>query len=157
PTGTFKQVAAGFTHGCALDDKGAVTCWGTGDWATKNGAFAKPGVTGATYVVTGDRHACIVTKNKKVQCWGLNDAGQLGIEPDAQPHNKPVDVPGVEGVVKLVAGQSATCAVLEGGVATCWGGNSEGELGLGKRSSDERATKLSSISGGVADICLATT
>lgn len=156
PTGAFTAIAAGFTHGCALDKKGAVTCWGTGDWAAPKGAFAKPAITGATQIASGDRHACVVTKDKKVQCWGLNDAGQLGTKPDAENHTAPVTVPGVTGVVKLVSGESAMCALLADGSARCWGANAEGELGLGKRSSDERPTKVANVPD-MASMCLATT
>jgi alpha-tubulin suppressor-like RCC1 family protein len=155
PTGAFKQVAAGFTHGCALDKKGAVTCWGTGDWQAPKGTFAKPPISGATYLATGDRHACVVTKDKKVQCWGMNDAGQLGTKPDTELHKSPVSVPGVSGAVKLVAGESAMCALLADGSAKCWGSNGEGELGLGKKSNDERPSKVASIPD-IAGMCLAT-
>lgn len=155
PTGTFSQVAAGFTHGCALDKKGAVTCWGTGDWQAPKGSFAKPPISGATYLATGDRHACVVTKDKKVQCWGMNDAGQLGTKPDTELHKAPITVPGVSGAVKLVAGESAMCALLADGSAKCWGSNGEGELGLGKKSNDERPSKVASIPD-VAGMCLAT-
>jgi alpha-tubulin suppressor-like RCC1 family protein len=156
PTGVFTQVAAGFTHGCALDKKGTVTCWGTGDWAPPKGGFAKPAsITGASYLATGDRHACVVTKDKKVQCWGMNDAGQLGTKPDTELHKTPVAVPGVTGAVKLVAGESATCALLADGSARCWGSNAEGELGLGKKSSDERPSKVASVPD-IAGMCLAT-
>jgi alpha-tubulin suppressor-like RCC1 family protein len=156
PAGVFTQVAAGFTHGCALDKKGSVTCWGTGDWAPPKGTFAKPSsISGATFLATGDRHACVVTKDKKVQCWGMNDAGQLGTKPDTELHKTPVTVPGVTGVVKLVAGEAAMCALLADGSARCWGANAEGELGLGKKSSDERPSKLASVPD-IAGMCLAT-
>lgn len=154
PSGAFKQIATGFTHGCALSEKGEVTCWGTGDWGGR-GAFASPSLSGASAVVTGDRHACVIDKARKVQCWGQNDVGQLGIKSDSESHKKPVVVPGVDGVTKLVAGESSTCALTDAGTARCWGSNAEGELGLGRRSSDERAQKLSLDN--VADVCLATT
>jgi Regulator of chromosome condensation (RCC1) repeat len=152
PKGAWKQVATGFTHACALDASGAPACWGTGDWGPK-GAFAKPGITGATQLVTGDRHACVV-KDKKVLCWGQNDAGQLGMKPDAEAHKKPVEVPGVKTAVRIVTGEASTCAILGDGSAMCWGANAEGELGLGKRSSDERPAKMAVTD--VADVCLAT-
>lgn len=156
PTGTFTQVAAGFTHGCALDKKGTVTCWGTGDWSAPKGGFAKPAsISGATYLATGDRHACVVTKDKRVQCWGMNDAGQLGTKPDTEMHKTPVTVPGVGPAVKLFAGESAMCALLADGSARCWGSNAEGELGLGKKSSDERPSKVASVPD-IAGMCLAT-
>ena len=156
PSGAFAQVAAGFTHGCALDKKGSVTCWGTGDWAAPKGGFAKPAsISGATHLATGDRHACVVTKDKKVQCWGMNDAGQLGTKPDTELHKTPITVPGVTGAVRLVAGEAAMCALLADGTARCWGANAEGELGLGKKSSEERASKVVSVPD-IAGMCLAT-
>lgn len=153
PKGTFSQISAGFTHACALGTDGTVTCWGPGDWGGK-GVFAKPPITGAVQVVTGDRHGCVLTKTKAVQCWGMNDAGQLGIKSDVEPHKKPVTVTGLSGVTRLVAGEASTCALLGDGSVRCWGANGEGELGLGKRSSDERPARVAALEG-VEQICLA--
>jgi len=149
----FKQITAGFTHACALDAKGSVTCWGPspGDWST---TFAKPAITGARQVVTGDRHACVITKDKLVQCWGMNDAGQLGMKSDTEPHKKPVNVANVANVVKLTAGEASTCAVLADSSVRCWGSNGEGELGLGSRTPDERPAKVAALQN-IEDICLA--
>jgi alpha-tubulin suppressor-like RCC1 family protein len=155
PKGALTKVSAGFTHACGLDAKGAVSCWGSGDWAAK-GALSRPPVTGARDLVTGDRHACVVTKDKKVQCWGMDDAGQLGTKPDIDTHPKPVTVPGIEGALALAAGEASTCALLEGGGVACWGANAEGELGLGTRSSDERPTKVRALAK-VRQVCLGTT
>ncbi len=154
PKGEFKQIATGFSHGCALDKAGAVTCWGTGDWATK-GAYGKPAVTGALQVATGDRHACVVTKAQRVACWGQNDAGQLGTKPDGDAHKKLVEVAGVSGVARVVCGESSTCALGVDGTVRCWGANGEGELGLGSRSVDERPAKVASLTE-VKQMCIAT-
>lgn len=154
PKGTFKQLAAGFTHACALDTAGAVSCWGAEDWGAK-GAFGKPGVTAALQVATGDRHACVIGKDRTVQCWGMNDAGQLGVRPDMDRHKKLVTVPGITGVVKLAAGEASTCALLGDGSVRCWGSNGEGELGLGTRSPDERPARVTALSE-VEHLCLAT-
>ncbi len=154
PAGSFKQIAAGFTHACALDTGGIASCWGSGDWGGK-GIFAKPaGITGALQVVTGDRHACVLTKGKGVMCWGMNDAGQLGIKPDMEPHKKPVTVPGLGNVARIAAGEASTCALLADGSVKCWGSNGQGELGLGTRSSDERPARVTALSD-VEQICLA--
>lgn len=155
PAGAFTQIAAGFSHACALDKAGAITCWGSGDWGAK-GAFAKPAITGAIAIATGDRHACAIAKDKKVKCWGGNDAGQLGTKPDSEAHKKPVDVPGISGATRLVAGEASTCAILGDGSVKCWGANNEGELALGKRSADERASKVAALSD-VASMCLGST
>lgn len=153
PKGAWRQVATGFTHACAADAAGAVACWGSGDWAPSKGAFSSPGVKGATSLATGDRHACIV-KDKKVLCWGHNDAGQLGTKPDTDAHKRPAEVPGVRDAVRVVAGEASTCAILGDGSVSCWGANPEGELGLGKRSSDERPARA--LVSDVTDVCLAT-
>jgi alpha-tubulin suppressor-like RCC1 family protein len=154
PKGSFKQIAAGFTHACALDTGGSVSCWGPSDWGG-SGMFAKPaGITGAVQVVTGDRHGCVLTKGQTVQCWGMNDAGQLGIKSDMDPHKKAVAVPGITGAVRLIAGEASTCALLGDGAVRCWGSNGEGELGLGTRSSDERPALVTALSD-VEQICLA--
>jgi alpha-tubulin suppressor-like RCC1 family protein len=153
PAGVFKQISTGFTHGCALDQKGAVTCWGVGDWGPK-GKYTAPGVKDALEVVTGDRHACVIAKDKSVLCWGMNDSGQLGTKPDFTPHPKPAAVPGVKGATKLFAGETANCALLGDGTLKCWGSNNEGELGLGKQSTDERPTAVTGLSG-VEHICFA--
>lgn len=152
PAGVFKQISTGFTHGCALDEKGGVACWGVGDWGPK-GKYTTPGITGALQVATGDRHACAIAKDGSVLCWGMNDSGQLGTKPDFTPHPKPAAVPGIKGATKLFAGETANCA-LTGDVVKCWGSNNEGELGLGKQSSDERPSAVSGISG-VEHVCFA--
>lgn len=154
PPGVFKQITTGFTHGCALDDKGGVACWGTGDWAPGKGIYTKPGVAGAVAVVTGDRHACVIGKDKSVSCWGMNDSGQLGTKPDFNPHPKPAPVPGVKNAVKLFAGETANCALLGDGTIKCWGSNGEGELGLGSQSTDERPTAVAGLAN-VDHVCFA--
>lgn len=154
-SGAVKQISIGFTHGCALDKAGAVTCWGGGGWTPK-GPFGKPSISGATYIATGDRHACVVSKDKKVLCWGLNDAGQLGTKPDGDSHKQPTAVPGVTGAVKLAAGESSTCAMMSDGSLRCWGTNAEGELGTGTRSPDERPSRVAALSE-VGDLCFGST
>lgn len=154
PKTKLEQIATGFSHACGLDARGAVACWGQGDWRA-GGPWSKPGVTGAVEVASGDRHGCVITKTKTVQCWGMNDAGQLGIKPDMKPRSKPVTVPGLKNVSRLIAGEASTCALLADGAVTCWGANGEGELGLGTRSSDELPKRVEALSA-VADLCLGT-
>jgi alpha-tubulin suppressor-like RCC1 family protein len=68
-----------------------------------------------------------------MKCWGHNGFGQLGSgDPDTdQP--QPVDVVGLDEseVVAITAGGEHTCAVLDSGVARCWGHDDYGQLGDG--------------------------
>ena len=77
------------------------------------------------------------------------------MKPDTDMHKTPVTVAGITGAVRLVAGEAAMCALLGDGSARCWGANAEGELGLGKASSDERPSKQPAVPD-AAGLCLAT-
>jgi alpha-tubulin suppressor-like RCC1 family protein len=69
-------------------------------------------------------------------------------------HETAVVVPGVEGAARIFAGQTQACALTKDGRVRCWGSNTQGELGIGKQSSDERAGDVKGIAG-VADVCMA--
>jgi len=78
----------------------------------------------------GGRHTCAVTEGGSVICWGLNGEGQLG-DGTNDSSSLPVDVVGLdEGVSKVSAGLTHTCAVTANGIARCWGENN-GRLGDG--------------------------
>ncbi|MCA0268032.1 MAG: hypothetical protein LCH53_02240 [Bacteroidetes bacterium] len=86
----------------------------------------------------GAAHACALLSGGTVKCWGANRYGQLGLG-DTQARgdqsgemgaNLPVvNLPGTPSA--LVAGAYHTCAMLAGGTVTCWGSNTDGQLGLG--------------------------
>ncbi len=146
--GLTKQVAAGFSHTCALLSRGAVRCWGS----NATGALGYPGVDvvgddetpfempdvdvggTVTQIVAGMLHTCALLEGGKVRCWGAGTDGRLGygnvntIGDDETPASAgDVDVGGP--VVQLAAGDYATCALLQGGSVRCWGSGMMGELG----------------------------
>jgi hypothetical protein len=97
------QISAGFGHTCALQDTGAIWCWGynangqlgngtTFDSSTPTpvcgsgpivlsgstaGALCSP-LTGAVAISVGGGHTCALINDSGVICWGLNNSGQLG-------------------------------------------------------------------------------
>ncbi len=138
-------VAAGAFFTCALDDAGAVWCWGrnaSGELGTaSNMNYSTPAAvryldTAVVAIVGGDEHTCALTTAGGVQCWGGNASGQLG---DGTTRTIPVprQVSGLtSGVVAIAAGQKHTCALMMGGAVRCWGGNGVGQLGDGQRPTD---------------------
>lgn len=79
-------------------------------------------VTSVDAVAAGKYHSCATTSEGRLFCWGANDAQQLG-SPEWLPLPRsvftgPLTVTGVDG------GAGATCGVLTGSGAICWGGGS---------------------------------
>ena len=100
-----------------------------------------PGVT-VTRITTGEGHTCALASDGRVKCWGFNGFGRLGLgdtstrgdQPGEMGTNLPfVDLgldPGVT-VVKMSPGYRHTCVLTSDDRVKCWGGNSDGQLGLG--------------------------
>lgn len=89
--------------------------------------------TQARQVVSGANHSCARLANKNVKCWGVNNFRQLGTPTNTVAWvNTPVDVPNLSNNVTQISSKADhTCAVHEGGAASCWGANQYGQLGDG--------------------------
>ncbi|MCA9667280.1 MAG: hypothetical protein KC503_16890 [Myxococcales bacterium] len=127
-TQTFKAVSVGPSHGCAIDNMGAVQCWGRRqEGQLANGSVSSfdirpvviqgSALVNATAVAVGGRHSCAVA-SAKLYCWGDNRALQSGgaLTSTNQP---PTDLM-LTGVQDVVAGEAHTCALTTGG-ARCFG------------------------------------
>ena len=140
----ISQVAAGFSHTCALKLDGTAWCWGQGaQGQLGNGAntrlstpFVLVGdsnapLVGMLAIASGHNHSCAITANREVVCWGANENGQLGNGaglPGASA-NTAVTVNGLSDVRSIAAGSNNTCAVKTDGGAFCWGTGNNGALG----------------------------
>jgi hypothetical protein len=77
-------------------------------------------------------HTCGVTTGGVAYCWGSNAFGQLGDGTSLNIKIVPVLVLGGHTFASVrAAGADHTCGVTTGGVAYCWGWNSQGVLGDG--------------------------
>lgn len=143
---TFRQVAIGGTHTCAIGSDEKVYCWGKnnfgqlGNGTTNDSATPVAVVVGqlpdggrALSVAAGSSHTCVIGTNYQLYCWGLNNGGQLG---DATMNNRttPVAVqrgalPANRQVRQVSAGNSHNCVVASDDRAYCWGGGYRGALG----------------------------
>ena len=100
---SFKAVAAGEDHSCALKMDRTITCWGLNQFGQANPPASKD-FKGLT---SGDRHTCALRTDNTITCWGDNHWGQS-------------DAPGGE-FVAVSAGGTHSCAVRANGTITCWG------------------------------------
>ncbi len=150
PFSGIAQLAAGYSHTCALSTAGEVTCWGTGGsgrlgygdtMGTRDeqpagtlGAVPLPGT--AVEITAGEAHTCARLEGGDVLCWGSNSHGQLGTgnpddlgDDETLANAATIDLGGK--AVDIDAGANTTCAVLDDGGVRCWGRNNSGILGNG--------------------------
>jgi alpha-tubulin suppressor-like RCC1 family protein len=124
------QISLGTVHTCARLAS-SVKCWGAnafgelGDGTTtarstpvtvcESGSGAGcPALGSISSVAAGGRHTCVLTTTGGVKCWGLNTDGQLG-NGTTTSTTLPVDASGLStGVTAIAAGDSHTCALLQG-------------------------------------------
>lgn len=163
-----KQIAAGFTHTCALLVNGKVRCWGSNG----EGMLGYPGTNGyvgdnefpssagdvnvggeVTQISAGGGHTCALLTTGNVRCWGQGASGQLGYGntetlggSEAPASAGDVNVGGP--VAQVAAGQQHTCALLKTGKVRCWGGG----LGIGHPGIDAIGDNESPASAGDVDV-----
>jgi alpha-tubulin suppressor-like RCC1 family protein len=132
-----RTVAAGTNFSCAVDDSGAVTCWGANSSGELGNGTTTPSLTpvpvtglssGVVELVAGNGHACARTTTDALYCWGRNNFGQLG---DGTTTNRTTPVLVGLAAERLTAGSDHTCALTPARAAHCWGRNNFGQLGDG--------------------------
>jgi alpha-tubulin suppressor-like RCC1 family protein len=135
---TFKQIAAGFWHTCAVTTAGKAYCWGAnpagqlGDGTNTERKVPSPVAGNLTFVAVSAffEHTCGVTTSGLAYCWGQNQLGRLG--DGTQNHsNVPRRVVGLSSVQSVTAGGYHSCALTTTGAAYCWGWNNFGYIGDG--------------------------
>lgn len=153
-----QAISAGARFICALMIDGAAKCWGNNESSqlgnvyyltTRNSPIDVTGLTGAAQIAAGNRHTCAVTIGGGIKCWGFSGFGALGNkETENQPF--PVDVTGLAaGVQALTAGDQHNCVVTGTGAVSCWGDNSEGQLGVGDLISRLAPAEVSNVTSGI--------
>lgn len=126
-----QRVSAGWNGACALEADARVRCWGRHSGVDGHGAnpvaIEVPGVLEATDVFAGDTRAFTIRPGGGVRGWGDNLSGTLG----QGVAYGPVDVVGLDSVIRVTGGDYYACALRESGEVLCWGGsNCFGDHGL---------------------------
>jgi alpha-tubulin suppressor-like RCC1 family protein len=149
-----QRIAAGVEHSCAIDDGGALWCWGDngfgqlGDGTTTDRSMPVP-VTGLSSgviaVSLGLWHSCAITGDGAGWCWGRGPEGQLG-NGEETTESAPVPVADLGAMTQIALGDLFACAVYADDSIRCWGNNGTGQLGDGTTTS--RATPVEVIGTG---------
>jgi alpha-tubulin suppressor-like RCC1 family protein len=89
--------------------------------------------TCAVELVAGRNHFCARMSNGTVRCWGEDRFGAIGEAPrdGAAPPVRTIGT--LTGVTQLSAAGATTCARIDDGTVSCWGGNQSGQLALDDR------------------------
>ncbi len=136
--GALSSVSAGEAHTCALTQSGGVLCWGAnavgqlGDGTLDARAQPTPvsGLgSGVRAISVSGNFSCALLHSGGVRCWGGAESGQLG-EGGTISRRTPTQVLGLsDGVVAIEAAWYHACAIDGAGGLSCWGRNTEGQLG----------------------------
>jgi alpha-tubulin suppressor-like RCC1 family protein len=117
-----KAVSVGATgeRTCAVNDRGAVYCWGLGYYF---GPVLVNETANARSISVGRGHTCVVTRAGAALCSGSNLDGQLGTG-DTASRKVLSPVTGLDtGVSAISVGSEHTCALMVAGTVKCWGAN----------------------------------
>ena len=135
------QISVGQHHTCALLTGGTVKCWGNNAYGqigdgTTTGRLSPTSTlalgAAATRIAVNQWHNCALLTDGTVKCWGHNGNGQIGDGTYVSPRPSPTSTMALGAAATQVsAGWYHTCALLTGGTVTCWGYNSNGQLGDG--------------------------
>ena len=161
------EISAGTTHTCAILDYGMISCWGDNaqgqlgdgtntDSNTPIQTFSLETGRTAVTISAGYRHVCAILDDGSVSCWGWNDYGQLG-DGTTTAQNTPTQTSSLgEGrtAVVISTAQYHTCAILDDGSVSCWGKNTNGQLGDGTTIDRNTPTQTSSLGEGRTAVAL---
>lgn len=141
------SLAAGNNHVLALNDKGRIDAWGTGEQSqlgrriverTRYTALApaRLGLTNIKQVACGACHSFAVNKDGLVYAWGLNNFGQTGISDGAGEGEAVIHSPTVVEnlrqykIRQIQGGEHHSIACTEDGTLLIWGRCDEGQAGI---------------------------
>ncbi len=153
PGATAISAGGGFT--CALISDGTVQCWGFNSTSQLgNGGTAESptpvvvsGLSNATAIAAGGTFACALISDGTVECWGSNLDGELGDGTVGVSSPTPVAVSTVTNAIGIAAGSLHACAILADGSVTCWGDNSNGQLGDGTTTIEPTPVPTAALQG----------
>ncbi len=161
---TFRDIATGMGHSCAVALTGEAFCWGSnvdgriGQESHTQTRFKDPQQVHTTYtfvsIVAGRATTCGIGFSTRPVCWGSNHDGEAGVMGGlvVTTDSSTIDFPQYInnpvfslGAVSITEGGVHGCAATASGETYCWGNNVYGQLGDGTNS---RSPRPSHVTGG---------
>ncbi|MGH7515011.1 MAG: RCC1 domain-containing protein [Gemmatimonadales bacterium] len=139
---SFFQMSSGWMRTCGVTTDNRGYCWGNndegylGDGTTTNRTAPTAVAGGLRFrqISTGAAFTCGVTTDFQAYCWGFGGRGDLG-NGGTDEHDSPVAVAGGHQFRQVGAGFDHACGLTyPDNRVYCWGGNADGQLGIGNRS-----------------------
>ncbi|MGA9141719.1 MAG: hypothetical protein WBZ29_15955 [Methanocella sp.] len=114
--------------------------------ATGNASTAENKITD---IAMGNVHALALRSDGTVWAWGLNTVGECGIEVNSSTRFilTPVQIPGLDNVIDIAAGEGFSLALKSDGTVWAWGYNGYGVLGESHEIADRGYPEPSMIPG----------
>jgi len=138
-TGSWRMLATGASHTCAIQDNADLWCWGanaSGQLALAEAGYWQRAVPAWistddwNEVAAGDAHTCGIKADGSLYCWGNNELGQLGINSTGGGGAAMTRVGTLYSWLGLSSRRNHTCA-RQGQYSYCWGDNNKGQIGKG--------------------------
>lgn len=121
-TNTFRAIAAGLQHTCALALDGTPFCWGKQNQFASNALWSPTELSPSpkfAQIAAGGFSTCALTSDDRAFCWNIG--------------NVPAAVPTAIRFVGITVGVTNqlpyACGITKHGAAYCWGANSTGVFG----------------------------
>lgn len=158
----------GTGHTCHVRTSGAVSCWGSNATSELSGSGTGDdpggrtvsGVMNPVSISAGGGYTCAVLSSGSVKCWGMNASRELG-NGGTSTSTSASNVSSISDAVQidtsqlvdvellLNEGSHHTCVVRSGGTVSCWGNNTNGELGDGTTTARTSPVGVDGVSGAV--------
>ena len=136
---SWKSVAVGGAHTCAIKTDGSLWCWGYNGWGLiGNNSSSSTNIpiqispdTQWEQVAAGGNHTCAIDSDTTMWCWGAGYAGQTGLGSTTTtfiPTQVGIETSYVGNWIDISAGEDSTCGLRKGGaegekLLYCWGKN----------------------------------
>lgn len=137
----FAQLSSFNDQTCALDEDGAIWCWGSGHGTAPTRISD---IDDAIDLDIGFDNTCAVVDGGDVYCWGSAEAGILGDDVD-EYSSTPVHIQGLADVQSVSVGSFHACALVGDGTIRCWGMGEYGRLGDGSEDDSTQPVQVVGI------------